>query len=273
MPRKDKTVGPFKDDFVTSYWEQSEVWIDELNELDKVRIPRTIAMIPQDVHSVLEVGCGNGRLLNQISSKYRTAGIDISKTALRFVKGKKAIAKCNVLPFQPECADLVICADVLEHLPQETLIDAVNELKRIAKRYLIIGVPFKERIEGGFVRCGGCRHIFSQFGHLRSFKCETLDHLFPDLQLIKTEFVGGPRKYLNRSLMMAWQRIGGAYWSTDGEGVLCPKCGEKESDAVKRNMMQKSFAKCCFMANDFLNQIIPDGMKPEHEIIRLYRKV
>jgi len=261
-----------QDAYVKSYWEQPEIWIEELNELDTVRIPRTISMIPDDVATVLEIGCGNGRLINQISEKYKTIGLDISRTALHFVKGGRVAGRCNVLPFRAQSADLVICADVLEHLPEEMLRLAVDELKRVSKRYVMIGVPFKERFEGAYVKCTACAHIFNQFGHLRSFKCSTLDRLFPDLQLVNTEFVGQPRKYLNRFLMLAWQRMGEAYGSDARKGILCPKCGHKQTRSIRQNFMQKSVAKCCFMANELLDKMIPSRMRPQSEIIRLYRK-
>lgn len=273
MSSKGKASVTTQDVYVRSYWEQAEIWIDELNELDKVRIPRTISMIPRDVETVLEIGCGNGRLINQISDKYQTIGLDISQTALHFVKGGKVAGRCNVLPFLPRSADLVLCADVLEHLPEEMLRIAVDELKRVSKRYVMIGVPFKERFEGAYVKCTACAHIFNQFGHLRSFKCSTLDKLFPDLQLVDTEFVGEPRKYLNRFLMFTWQRIGGAYWMNAGRGILCPKCGHKQDSSTRQNVMQKSVSKCCFIANELLDRMIPFGMRPQSEIIRLYRKL
>jgi hypothetical protein len=58
----------------------------------------------------------------------------------------------------------------------------------------------------------------------------------------------------------------------EGKGILCPNCGHKQADSIRQNVMQKSIAKCCFMANEFLNRMIPSGIRAQSEIIRLYRK-
>ena len=260
-----------KTEFIARYWNQPDIWDEQLNELDTVRIPRTIAMIPDDVRTVVEIGCGNGRLANRIPSGIEVIGLDISKTALRFMKGKKVVGYSDRLPFGDRSVDCVLCADVLEHLPDALLSATVREMQRVAQRYLLIGVPYKEPYQAAFVKCPACRCVSHVYGHQRSFDGAALDRLFPGYSIVATEFVGGPRKYFNTVLLWGQQRLGGLYWGTEGKAI-CPECGRPVNHSPSRNLLQKVVGKCCYLGNEFLEQLIPTYLKPQHEIIRLYRR-
>lgn len=268
---RDRAAGTEEQKHLVRYWEQPEIWSEHLNELDRVRVPETIAMIPSGVRTIVEVGCGNGRLLNRITGPYVLIGIDISRTALRQVKGLRITGSSSRLPLATGSVDLVICADVLEHLPEAVMWATVQELKRVARLYLLIGVPLEEPYEAAFVKCSVCGLVYNQFGHLRSFTCARLDRLFRDCLLVSSRFVGGPRKYYNRGLLWLQQRLGNAYWEKSGHEI-CPRCGSKEAGPPPRTFAQKVVAKACFLANECLDWLMPESWKPAHEVIRLYKK-
>ena len=74
------------------YYEQTALW--KINYLETYeegqRIRDTIEMIPPDVQSILDVGCGNGAFINILANKYkRVVGLDLSRHALKYVKGHK----------------------------------------------------------------------------------------------------------------------------------------------------------------------------------------
>lgn len=255
--------------FIMRYWEQPEVWGEELNELDRVRIPRTLAMIPDRVRTILEVGCGNGRLSNRVPPRFKVIGMDVSRTAVRFVKTNKVIGDSHRVPLADRSVDLVICADVLEHLPDDILMMTVRELQRVARRYLLIGVPYKEPYRAASFECSACGRVSNKFGHLRSFDCGSLDRLFPGCTLVTTAFVGGPRPYVNQALLWGQQRLGRAYW-VGGWKAVCPACGHTQHEPLPRTVLQKIIGKACYLANEMLDWLIPASFKPEHEIIRLY---
>jgi len=195
--------------YIRQYWQQLEVWKDEINDLDNVRIPKTISMIPQDVKTILEIGCGNGLLSNRIATQYEVIGLDISKLALGFVKAKRVLASSDHVPLQNNSVDVVLCADVLEHLPDQVLVHTLSEIKRVSKKYILVGVPFRERFQTAYVKCNACGHVFNRYGHVHKFNCLKLDRLFHDWDPINTAFVGGPRKYYNSLLLFVHQRLGG----------------------------------------------------------------
>ena len=96
---------------------------------------------------VLDVGCGEGFTLKKLEEKRigkKNEGIDYSIDAIKI--GKKIYPDLNLsrgdiykLDFSDNEFDLVICTEVLEHLefPEK----AVEELKRVSRKYIVFSVP------------------------------------------------------------------------------------------------------------------------------------
>ncbi len=92
--------------------------------------------------NVLEVGCGRGFLANELSAKNNVTACDIVvsndlKTKYPEVKFKEA--NIENLPFKDGAFDTVITTHTLEHV--RDLHKAVAEIKRVAKKQVIIVVP------------------------------------------------------------------------------------------------------------------------------------
>ena len=81
---------------------------------------------------VLEAGCGARAHLTYPASA-RVAGIDISPVQLRRHEGRARLAQGDVtaLPVATGAMDLVVCWDVLEHLPEPQA--ALSELARVLR--------------------------------------------------------------------------------------------------------------------------------------------
>ncbi len=80
---------------------------------------------------VLDLGCGEGHILEMLPSSYEKYGADISKTALKLVNHKNIHTKlCDLnkeFPFDMKF-DFIICSEVLEHL-----INPSNVLENVKK--------------------------------------------------------------------------------------------------------------------------------------------
>jgi 2-polyprenyl-3-methyl-5-hydroxy-6-metoxy-1,4-benzoquinol methylase len=99
------------------------------------------------ISSIFDAGCGEGFTLEflrkqGIGKTYE--GIDFLKTAIeigRKVHPKIKLAQANIydLPYKTNTFDVIMCTEVLEHLekPQE----AVKELFRVSKKYVLVSVP------------------------------------------------------------------------------------------------------------------------------------
>lgn len=100
-----------------------------------------IDSISSPIGSLLDIGCSNGFLLEKIHEKYpelRLYGVDI-KQAKKSGNYDFIAAFVERLPFQDKSFDVVTCCHTLEHIKNEQ--KAINELKRITRKQLIIVVP------------------------------------------------------------------------------------------------------------------------------------
>lgn len=100
--------------------------------------------------SVLEIGCGYGRILKLISEKLeikKLVGVDFSFKMLN--KGKKYLSSkqkidlifadvTEKLPFDKNEFDLVFSSQVLMEIPPLKVNKAIEEMLRVTKKYLII---------------------------------------------------------------------------------------------------------------------------------------
>jgi SAM-dependent methyltransferase len=97
--------------------------------------------------TVVDVGVGEGLSLERIIPEGSKAvgleyRIDKAAAAMRRLDGlAAAVADAGMLPVADQCADLVTCIELLEHLtPFEP---AVSELARITRGRLVVSVPWE----------------------------------------------------------------------------------------------------------------------------------
>ena len=100
-----------------------------------------------DAKSILDVGCGEGYVLNRINKMRRferLEGIDaspeiIKKAGSLYPGLNLRVASACDLPYREGEFDLVLMCEVLEHL--QDFEKALHEATRVAKKYVIISVP------------------------------------------------------------------------------------------------------------------------------------
>lgn len=149
---------------------------------EEKRVTEIISLVPAYCSSILEVGCGDGRITNRLTGG-KVIGLDSSREALRHVKAEKILGSVEFLPFTDESFDLVLCCEVLEHLPFEIYPKAIKEIERVAATYIIVTVPNNEDLKSSSVICPQCGCIFNVSRHLRSFNPESLKRIFSQFSL------------------------------------------------------------------------------------------
>lgn len=138
------------------------------------RFHRTAAelLAHTDAQSVLDAGCGEGFGMRHVlgHSRAKVVGIDSSLGALRVASqfnAHRSFATGDVLslPFSNRSFDLVICMEVLEHLPQPDR--GLAELCRASRRWLLLSVPNEPFFRGAnFLRGKNVRAWGNDPGHV-----------------------------------------------------------------------------------------------------------
>jgi glycosyltransferase involved in cell wall biosynthesis/ubiquinone/menaquinone biosynthesis C-methylase UbiE len=161
-----------------SYFSQSNLWSEKLASYQEQVLADILAILPSDISSILDVGCGNGLITNQLPDHLKVVGLDRSEEALKYVRREKILGDILNIPLDNESFDLVICNDVLEHLTNEEREQSLKELARVARKYILITVPFLEDLNQGMTKCADCGKYYHINHHLQSFDLETTRQFF-----------------------------------------------------------------------------------------------
>lgn len=90
---------------------------------------------------VLDVGSGEYGLATYIPKKYKVTGTDVDFGEKRSKKLKIVKASVENLPFKDKAFPVVVCVDMMEHLPAKIREKSIDEMVRVAGKYLYIAFP------------------------------------------------------------------------------------------------------------------------------------
>ena len=149
-----------------------------------------LGLLPEDVRSILDLGCGNGYIANALAGRGIVVGVDISAVALRYLKVPGCLASAAQLPFPDRTFDLVVASEVIEHLPSSEFAAALGEIQRVANRYVLTSVPFAEDLAAGrrySAQDDALRHVND---HRRAFDLPAIMGLYAEFELDSVVFTG-----------------------------------------------------------------------------------
>lgn len=146
-------------------------WSDEWDDMKKygpfarhLRRLMLSVMTSLRFDSVLDVSCGQGALLTEIAARFphvQLNGTELSAAALTLTERRVPQGKFWPLDLAqaalPQQFDLVICSEVLEHIPED--VTALRHLAAMTRRYLIVSAP------QGRMRS----HEPAAYGHVRNY--------------------------------------------------------------------------------------------------------
>lgn len=208
------------------YYEQKEIWKKvKLDPYQKQVLVDILDLIPSQIDSILDVGCGSGVITNELPEEIAVFGLDSSFEALSQVQRSKCMGSITSIPFPDNSFDLVMTSDVLEHLNDQELGYALIELQRVAKKFVLVTVPLNEQIETNFVKCAECGHIYHVNYHQRSFSEKSILNLFVDtLMPVEIRLSGSlTRPYSDPTVALRHSFESFFSWP----GAICSKCKSK----------------------------------------------
>ena len=104
------------------------------------------------------------------------------------------------IPFESGRFDAVVASEVLEHLDDNSLFQALLEIRRVLVPggYFIGTVPYQENLLDSTVVCPYCGRCFHRWGHLQSFSTERMKKILSSDFAIERVF---PKKFVTFSVL------------------------------------------------------------------------
>lgn len=148
--------------------------------------------------AICDIGIGEGYMLRRYHRLgKKVTGIDISQFSIEhltkvFAEENRSIdlihADLSKMTPVADRFDIITCFDILEHIPTNGFVPAIESLKTMLKPggYLIGSLPLGEDLSASIVVCPKCSHEFHRVGHFHSFATfdEIQKKITPDLRII-----------------------------------------------------------------------------------------
>lgn len=166
----DRNVAAIKDFLLERF---GESFTKQYRPFEWARNSYSLRLIGPTSRSVLDVGTGAGIFINAAarSGRFeRVAGIDVvtnnffSKIVPNF---EHNIQDAESMRYEDGEFDTVTCMEVIEHLPDGKMENVIAQLRRIARKQIIISVPFGEPLP-------------LPSYHLQRFDAERVTTMFPN---------------------------------------------------------------------------------------------
>ncbi len=210
------------------YYDHARHWDEESADRDfeRRRLEESLALVPSEVRSILDVGAGNGlflKLLEDTRECPSMMGIERTTAVKRTARCRAPIlsASAERLPFRDAAFELVSSLNMIEHLPYGSYERALTEMRRVSSRYILISVPYRERRLRAVCPYCGCE--FNPHYHMRSFNEASLSALFSGYHATCWAKVHRAENLLQVLARSFRRRV----FSRFLKATLCPQCGFK----------------------------------------------
>jgi SAM-dependent methyltransferase len=208
--------------------------------LEQLRLERLISLLPKNATSVLEIGARHGVMTQRLAEIYgEVTALDLKKPSFEIDGVRTVEGDVQRLQFENDSFDCVVCTEVLEHVPDFAA--GAKELVRVAKNYILLGVPYRQDTRVGRTTCAHCGKISPPFGHLNSFDERKITNLFAGARISSIEYVSENRERTN--VVSTWlQDLGGNPYGTYDQEEPCIHCGGELNRPTELSFIQRAAA-------------------------------
>ena len=219
------------------------------SEREQARIRDLFELIPEKGSNALDIGARDGFLSMRLAERFEhVVALDLEKPNVSHPRIEAVKGNASQLVFEEASFDLVVCAEVLEHVPRHLLPDACREIARVARQTVVIGVPYKQDLRCGRSTCRTCGRSNPAWGHVNSFDESLLRELFGSLQPPRFSFVGA-NNYCTNAVSVALMDFAGNPYGTYEQEEACVHCGSTLQAPDGRSLLQKGAARVAFILN------------------------
>lgn len=215
---------------------------------ERLRTEDLLRLIPGCGGRVLDVGAREGHFSRLLAARFdRVIALDLEKPDIDHPNVDCVMGDATQLQFERGHFDLVFCAEVLEHIPPDLMPRACAEMERVSRRYLLIGVPYRQDLRHGRTLCPHCSFRNPPWGHVNTFDEASLMALFPSSSSRHVSFVGTGAEGTNS--LAAWlDELAGHPYGTYEQEEPCVKCGG-QIRASRHSLLRKVPAKLSMWAH------------------------
>jgi 2-polyprenyl-3-methyl-5-hydroxy-6-metoxy-1,4-benzoquinol methylase len=193
------------------------------SENEKARTADLLRLLPKGRRSVLDVGAREGYFSRLLTDYFdEVTALDLELPKFHFDRVKTVAGDATRLQFADDSFDCVFCAEVLEHIPDVR--SACQEIVRVARHEIIIGVPFRQDTRIGRTTCQSCGKVNPPWGHVNTFDEQRLYRLFSGANVAAKSFVGVVKERTN-PLSTFLMDLAGNPWGTYNQEEPCIYCG------------------------------------------------
>ena len=203
------------------------------------RLSDLMRIVPRGHSSLLDAGARDGRISVLLAPFFKTVtALDLEKPDVCTENITAVQGDVTHLDFPDNSFDVVLCTEVLEHIPPESLRKACGEIIRAAGHCVAIGVPYDQDLRVAKTTCRSCGRTNSPHGHQGVFDEDRLKGLCGMMNHAHTSFVG---KMKSRTSFLAafLMNLAGSPWGTYGEDRRCLHCGGALLGPPHRSFLQK----------------------------------
>jgi SAM-dependent methyltransferase len=224
---------------------------------ERARVGDLMDMLPGGIQSALDIGARDGHLSRLLADRLeKVVALDLQRPVIDDARVECVQGDATALAFEHGAFDLVLCAEVLEHLPGSTLERACAELARVSGRYLLIGVPYKQDLRLYRSTCQQCGALNPPWGHVNSFDETRLGALFPGYQVARVSYVGQASAPTNALSTWLMDRAGNPY-GTYSQAEGCVACGRPLGRPRPRTLWQRCLTRSAALARSVLQRRTP----------------
>ena len=215
-------------------------------ELEQARIRDLLELIPSRGESVLDIGARDGYLARLLADRFtRVVALDLERPEVADSRVETVVGDAIALDYADNTFECVVCAEVLEHIPESSLERACREIVRVAKHVIVIGVPYRQDLRYGQSKCQACGKVNPPWGHLNTFDERRLEVLFEAVMPARFSFVGRNRDRTN-VVSAGLMRFAGNPYGTYAQVEPCVRCGARLQPRADRTLMQKVATKAAY---------------------------
>ena len=210
-----------------------------LDRREQARLGDIAALVPDSAESLLDAGAREGKLAGMLVDRIkRVVALDLNPPTTPDARVESVAGDITALEYRDDAFDVVVCSEVLEHIPVGKLSGACRELCRVARSSVVVGVPYRQDLRCARTLCANCHRRNPPYGHVNSFTEEDLISLFPECVPVALSYIGSSRERTN-SVSSALMDFAGNPYGTYHQDECCVHCGAQIGPPAPRSFVQK----------------------------------